>query len=289
LQTVLITGGAGSVGRDLAAMFIANGDRIRLFDLPQMDYTFAAGWANAEIVKGDITDAATVAAAVKGTDAIVHLAALLPPASERSRERTELVNVKGTGTIVEAIRREAPAARLVFSSSVSTYGDTTKSTPPITVSHSQQALDLYAESKIAGEKLMMDAIENYTILRISGISIPAFLEPPSPWPFMREQRMEFINRTDVVKSLFAAASAPGAAHKVLNVAGGSTWRMLGYQYVQRFYEVMDLPVEEATYMDTPGWCDWYETTDSQAILGYQDTTFPAFLDLLAKAVEEALG
>ncbi len=289
MKTVLITGGAGSVGRDLAALFLENGDRVRIFDLPHLDFGFAANWKSAEVVKGDITDSAAVRGAVKRADAVVHLAALLPPASERSRDKTHAVNVQGTETVVEAIRRESPRARLVFSSSVSTYGDTTNSAPPIRGSHSQSALDLYPESKIEGEKLIMASPVDYTILRIAGISIPAFLEPPSPWPFMRDQRMEFVNRLDVVKSLFVATHSPAAARRVLNIAGGPSWQMLGHEYVEKFYAVMDIPVEEAKFMDTPGWFDWYDTEESQAILGYQETSFPLFLDLLAKAVEEALA
>lgn len=289
MKTVLITGGAGSVGRDLAAMFLRNGDRVKVFDLPHLDYSFASGWSNTEVAKGDITDAAAIREAVRGVDAVVHLAALLPPASEKSRDRTFAVNVQGTETIVEAILREAPGARLVFSSSVSTYGDTTASAPPIRTDHPQSALDLYAESKIEGEKLIISSPVCYAILRISGIAIPAFLEPPSPWPFMPDQRMEFVNRLDVVKSLLAAAHAPAAANKVLNIAGGPGWQMLGHQYIAKFYEVMDIPVEEATHMDTPGWFDWYDTADAQAALGYQETGFPVFLDQLAAAVAEALG
>ena len=40
---------------------------------------------------------------------------------------------------------------------------------------------------------------------------------------------------------------------------------------------------------TPGWLDWYDTAESQALLGYQRTTFADYCALLAKAVEEAIG
>ena len=35
-----------------------------------------------------------------------------------------------------------------------------------------------------------------------------------------------------------------------------------------FYEVMGAPVELATYREAPGWMDWYDTEESQRILGY---------------------
>ena len=87
----------------------------------------------------------------------MHLAAILPPASERNRERTLSINVDGTINIIRAMEANAREAVLVFSSSVSTYGDTTSETPPVRVEHPQTALDIYAESKIASERLVRQA------------------------------------------------------------------------------------------------------------------------------------
>ncbi|MDY7077737.1 MAG: hypothetical protein SXV54_12525 [Chloroflexota bacterium] len=49
------------------------------------------------------------------------------------------------------------------------------------------------------------------------------------------------------------------------------------------------PFEIATYATSPGWLDWYDTSESQAALGYQRTLFPQFLELLRKATEAALA
>ena len=68
-----------------------------------------------------------------GVSAVMHLAAILPPASERNRERTLAINVDGTMHIIRAMEANAREAVLVFSSSVSTYGDTTSETPPVRV------------------------------------------------------------------------------------------------------------------------------------------------------------
>ena len=50
-----------------------------------------------------------------------------------------------------------------------------------------------------------------------------------------------------------------------------------------------LPAEEAEYIRHPGYFDWYETAESQAVLTYQRTSFACFLELLELAIEEALG
>jgi UDP-N-acetylenolpyruvoylglucosamine reductase len=94
----------------------------------------------------------------------------LPPASEASRERTFAINVEGTSTILRAMAAGTTDAVLVFSSSVSTYGDTRAEPPPVGVAHPQRALDIYAESKIASEGRIRESSVDAVILRIAGIS-----------------------------------------------------------------------------------------------------------------------
>ena len=286
---VLITGGAGSVGRQLVEMFAEAGRAVRVFDLPMMDFSGLEGRDGIDIVKGDITDADGVRAAVDGVDAVLHLAAILPPNSERDRELTFRVNVGGTQNIIDAMEQVNPNARLVFTSSISTYGDTSGDEPPVRVGHSQSAIDIYADSKIEGEKLILESSLNNTVsLRIAGISVPAFLEPPTPWPFMEDQRVEMVHRDDVADALFASASAPEAGGKIFNIGGGPTWQLHGRDYVKDFYEVMGAPIELATYRDTPGWMDWYDTEESQRILGYQNRSYQHYIGEMQAIIQEMM-
>ena len=92
-KPVLITGGAGSVGRQLAGMLLAQGRTVRIFDLPFMDFEGLEGEEGVEVIKGDITDASIVTEAVLGVGGVLHLAAILPPNSEKDRDFTFKVNV----------------------------------------------------------------------------------------------------------------------------------------------------------------------------------------------------
>ena len=288
-QAVLITGGAGSVGRQLVDMFVEAGCSVRVFDLPMMDFSGLEDRDEIEIVRGDITDADGVRSAVEGVDAILHLAAILPPNSERDRDLTFRVNVGGTQNIIAAMESVNPQARLVFTSSISTYGDTSSEDPPVRVGHSQSAIDIYADSKIEGEKLIFESsLSNTVSLRIAGILVPAFLEPPSPWPFMEDQRVEMVHRDDVADALFASASAPEAGGKIFNIGGGPTWQLYGRDYVRDFFEVMGAPVEMATYRETPGWMDWYDTEESQRILGYQNRSYQHYIGEMQAIIQEMM-
>jgi nucleoside-diphosphate-sugar epimerase len=281
-----VTGGAGSVGRGVALLLAARGQRVRVFDLPGCDFSALEG--TVEIVAGDITDPRAVREAAAGVDVALHLAALLPPNSERDRGKTMAVNVGGTENLIAALARENPGAHLVLSSSVCVYGDTSAREPPVCVTAPYQAVDVYAESKIEAERCATAGPLPYTVLRISGVSVPAFLAPPPAWPFQADQRIEFVCRDDVVAALAACVEVE-AAGRTLNVAGGATWRVRGREYVARFNEVMGLPPEEGSYIERPGYFDWYDTAEAQAILGYQQTSLDRFFDLLDAAIEAALG
>jgi nucleoside-diphosphate-sugar epimerase len=286
---VLITGGAGSVGRILVSRLRQDERPVRVFDLPSMNYAGLEGVDGIEVIKGDITSVDTVRRAVDGVEAVIHLAAILPPASERDRAKTFAVNVDGTGHIVRALESLAPQAMLVFSSSVSTYGDTTQEPSPVRTSHAQRAIDVYAESKIVGEQVLCESWATWVILRIAGIAVPAFQEPPAVWPFMPDQRVELVHRDDVVTAIHHVTTAPVARGKIFNIAGGATWQTTGREYVERLYDLLGVPPEEAKFRTTPGWVDWYDTQESEQLLSYQNTPYGTFLAQIEAEVAHLMG
>ncbi len=285
---VLVTGGAGSVGKRVVQRLCKEGYAVRVFDLPNMDYAGLEGTEGIEVLRGDITQLTSVQQAVEGVSAVIHLAALLPPTSEQCRELTFTVNVEGTSRVAEALKRVNPNAPLVFSSSISTYGDTTGAKSPVTIDHPQQALDIYAESKIVAEKFLRESYPNAVILRISGISVPSIQSPPEVWPFMTNQRIEFIHRDDVVSALCAAAKVEEAKGQVFNIAGGVTWRITGRTYIKDYYDLLGVPIEEARFQEHPGWCDWYDTEESQRVLRYQNTSYQAHLGQLRDEIKKMM-
>jgi nucleoside-diphosphate-sugar epimerase len=287
---ILITGGAGSVGRLLVQRCREAALTVRVFDLPFCDFSGLEGEHGIEVIKGDITKASNVVEAVRGVGAVAHLAALLPPASEANRDRTFAINVEGTASILRAMTANAPEAVLVFSSSVSTYGDTRADTPPVQVTHSQTALDIYAESKIASEARIRESSVDSVVLRIAGVSVPVLQEPPEVWPFTAEQRLEMVHRDDVVTALFKSLITPEARGKTLNIGGGPTWQIHGRQYVADHFELLGVPVEMASFRgeDEPGWVDWYDSAEAQRLLDYQHHSYEDYLNTLRQEVARML-
>lgn len=287
MKKLLITGGAGSMGRELSIALSNKGYKVYAYDIPVANFTGLDQYGITGI-KGDITDPDSIGEAIRGMDMVVHLAALLPPVSERSWDVTHTVNVLGTKNLVDAIAAQGRKTRLIFSSTVASYGDTTKLEPPITTETPQNPNSNYSRSKVEAEQHILKSGIPYTILRVSGVVLAALMDPPS-WPFIANQRVEFVYRGDVVSALIAAVEKEESTNRILIIAGGLTWQMQGDQFVKEFLEVLDIPFEDAEYAEKPVYSDWYDTTESQRILGYQNTSFPQFLGLLREAVDVAIN
>jgi len=148
---VLVTGAAGLLGRHVVAELRDHGVRVRGFDR-------RAGDADIEWRVGDVTDADAVRAAVRGTDAVLHIAAI-PNIWSGDAQTIIRVNTLGTFNVFEAAEA-AGVRRVVFCSSDSVVGYTVREGrmlppryAPIDIRHPLQATDPYAVSKIIGEDI----------------------------------------------------------------------------------------------------------------------------------------
>ncbi|MAT91816.1 MAG: oxidoreductase [Halioglobus sp.] len=121
---VLITGGTGFVGSHVARQLLAAGHEVRLLvrDAARAAAIYAGDERQPQLLVGDITDAASVRAAVEGCDALVHAAAGTPIRSE-SVEQMFAVNVGGVKNVVAAAL-EAGVARIVCLSSITAIFNT---------------------------------------------------------------------------------------------------------------------------------------------------------------------
>jgi dTDP-L-rhamnose 4-epimerase len=127
VETVLITGGAGFIGRHVTRNLLNRGYRVRILD-PLIDQVHqgqrpADLHKDAELIIGDVRDADAVARAVKGADNVIHLAAEVGVGqSMYAVERYVSVNDVGTATLFEALIKH-PVRRAVVASSMSIYGE----------------------------------------------------------------------------------------------------------------------------------------------------------------------
>jgi nucleoside-diphosphate-sugar epimerase len=148
---ILVTGAAGLLGRFVVDELLRSGARIRGLDRRQGD-------AAIEWHVGDVTDPALAAAAVKGADAVMHIAAI-PNIWSGDGQTIMRVNTLGTYTVLDAAEA-AGIKRMVFCSSDSVAGYTVREGrmlppryAPLDLDHPLLATDPYAMSKVLGEQL----------------------------------------------------------------------------------------------------------------------------------------
>lgn len=127
-DTVLITGGAGFIGRHVARALLERGDNVRVLD-SLLDQIHPSGRLPDEmrgVVEpfiGDIRDPVLVRCALAGADKVIHLAAEVGVGqSMYAVERYVSVNDHGTAVLFQQLI-ENPAERVVTASSMSIYGE----------------------------------------------------------------------------------------------------------------------------------------------------------------------
>lgn len=152
-KQVLVTGATGFIGGRLAErLIIEEGVRLRGLARSPAKGRWLAG-LGAEIVPGDLTEPASLQAAMAGCQLVFHAAAWVSEGG--SRAEVWAVNVNGTQNVVEAAL-SAGVERLVHVSSCAVYGslqqgDIDETTP------TRMRGNLYGDSKVAAEAVVFDA------------------------------------------------------------------------------------------------------------------------------------
>ncbi len=153
VQSILVTGGAGTLGRALAPLLLREGYRVRLLDIVPPEAA-----PGAEALQGDIRLVDDVRRAIAAMDALVHTAAWhgIHLRDHPAEDFWEL-NVEGTRNVYEAAA-QAGVSRAVFSSTMGVYGDSRRPSPggPAVRVHEDLPLlpaDIYGLSKLLGEEI----------------------------------------------------------------------------------------------------------------------------------------
>jgi UDP-glucose 4-epimerase len=230
---VLVTGGAGFIGSHVVDRLAAHGHEPVIFDLIHSPHHAPA---EVKTVVGDLADRDATRRAVRGCDAVIHLAAVADVNDVVADPiRADRINVHGTQMILEAARQEE-IARVVYGSTVWVYGnapaegDLDEDAPLALPSH------LYTATKIAGEMYCRSYNSLYggehTILRFGipygprarpAAVVPAFIARAQSGEALTiagdgRQTRQFVYVEDLAEGVVAGL-IPAAADRVFNLVG----------------------------------------------------------------------
>jgi CDP-paratose 2-epimerase len=127
---VLVTGGAGFIGANLANRLLSEGERVVLYDdlsRPNVERNLAwlRGLHGDRVahVRADVRDAVALAEAVSGASRVFHLAAQVAVTTSLESPTTDLeVNTLGTLRLLEAVRARPRPPSVIFTSTNKVYG-----------------------------------------------------------------------------------------------------------------------------------------------------------------------
>ncbi len=241
-RRVLITGGGGFIGSNLARRLLERGDQVRVLD------NFSTGNRRnladvvdeIEVVEGDLRSYERVHNATRGVEVVFHQGALPSvPRSVQDPLTTGAVNVEGTLNVLLAARDEG-VRRVVFASSSSVYGNT--GTLPRVETQFPDPISPYAVSKLASERYCVSFARVYGLETVTlryfnvfgprqdptsqyAAVVPRFIaavEAGEAVPIYGdgEQSRDFTYIENVLEANVRAAEAAEASGHVINVATG---------------------------------------------------------------------
>ena len=243
-KKVLVTGGLGFIGSNLARELVALGAKVTLLDclLPQFggNRRNVAGLERKLRIKiADVRDHAELGRLVRGQQFVFNLAgqtshwdSMVDPASDLD------INCRAQLALLEQCRQHAPEARIVFASTRQIYGR--PDYLPVDEQHPLRPVDVNGINKLAGESfhLLYARVHGLaaTALRLTntigprmrikdarqtfvGVWIRAMIEQRPFEVWGGQQRRDFTFVDDAVEAFLRAAVSPRAVGQVFNLGG----------------------------------------------------------------------
>lgn len=191
-KNVLITGGAGFIGSNIAHALVTQGAAVTIVDamLPLYGgnlFNLQGIREKIEFIEGDVRDAGLMNKVVAGKDIVYHMAAQVSYIDSKDQPFLDLdINGKGHLTVMEAVRQYAPTARVLFASSRMVYGKIR--TLPVSEEHPTDPLSMYGIHKLLGEKYCRYYSETFGLDTIS-VRIP---NPYGPRQQMKHNKYSIV-------------------------------------------------------------------------------------------------
>jgi nucleoside-diphosphate-sugar epimerase len=321
VTTILITGAFGQVGKRCTQILLDRGRTVVAMDL-RTDQTVAAaeelsaGEHSGTLIPAyiDLLDAEAVRDVVTThqPEAIIHLAAIVSPLSYRKPALAREVNVGGTENLLAAGAALPRPPLFLMASSAAVYGSRNPYRYPARITPDTPAnpIDQYGQDKVLAEAAVRASGLPYALFRLAGVASPDtqgsingdYLALMRSMP--GDNRIHMVDARDVGLAFANGVDREATiASKVLLIGGGESYVMLQRDLqddmmaaagLGRLGPAASLPGDPD---DDRGWSftGWYDTTEAQALLDFQEHDWHQTLDWIAQSqgrrriVARALG
>lgn len=290
-KNILLTGASGTVGFEALMQLIDKKTyNVTVFDkeTKQSSLKLLPYQNEVNIIFGDISDAKDLEP-IKDIDYVIHLAAVIPPVADDFPELAKKVNLMGTQNLLNQLEKHSPNAFLMYSSSISVYGDRIlqpfiKVGDPLLPSEG----DFYATTKIAAEEYIQKSKLDYTIFRLAAIMgnhkisklmfhqpLDTSLEIATP----RDTARAFVNGIEKQNEL---------SKRIFNLGGGEKCRASYEDFLQRSFTIFGLGklnFPKHAFADKNFHCGYYADGDAlEKIVHFRQDTIDDYFKMEADKV-----
>jgi len=296
-SVVLVTGGLGLVGAETVRRLASDGVHVVATDLdmPANRKKAQALPANAEVRWADLTDDAQVQQLIAevSPQAIIHLAAAIPPGLYRNPAVARRVNVDATANLIRAADAQDDPSRFVLASSNAVWGSRNphRCSDLLTAEHPVRPTDLYGRHKADAEKLVKASSLDWVVLRLGGV----ISVDPKAMPFSKDAlffqsclpsdgRVHMVDIRDVATA-FAHAITADVVGETLLIAGDDSHKVRQGEVGPTLAAARGMtdvlphgltgnPDNDDDWFVT----DWMDTSRAQQALGFQQHSWPDMVE-----------
>ncbi|MFW9970163.1 MAG: NAD-dependent epimerase/dehydratase family protein [Candidatus Odinarchaeota archaeon] len=290
---MLLTGAFGNVGQNTLKQLIVRKHDVTCFDLPnspnKKTCTKLSKKLQFKIIWGNILNKKDLNNALKGIECIIHLAAIIPPLSEKNPELTHRVNVDGTRNLIDIAQTLPNKPRFIIASSASVHGVTIHLEPPVRVDSPLDPSDNYSRAKVECENMVRESGLPWIILRLAAVSVEKIPRKFDTLLFEMplDQRIEFISSNDCGIA-FANAVTTNDINRIFLIGGGEGCQLLERDFLNGFFDAFGLKLlpekafKVAKKKEDWFYIDWMDTKESQEVLQFQTMTFQQYVNKMKK-------
>jgi nucleoside-diphosphate-sugar epimerase len=294
-QRILVTGASGTVGKEVVYQLLEEPDKydVSVFDLNTKSSArfFGQVKSNIKVYFGDLGNEDAVVQACKEKDAVIHLAAIIPPLADDNHALAEKVNVRGTRNLINGIQKYSPSAFLLYSSSISVYGDRLqnpwiKAGDPLVPCER----DYYAKTKLKAEKLIRENVAYWTIFRLTAI-MGTKNHGVSPLMFHMplETKMEICTPADTARAFVSALRHQKELEQgIYNLSGGLDCRITYRDFIRRSFEISGMGKPDfasKSFAEKNFHCGYYADGDTlEEILHFRRDSIEDYFDQLKQSI-----
>lgn len=286
-KRILITGAFGRLGKVLTEKARSCDWQLVCTDLESATTAQEVEhWRNQgiEVILGDLRNADFIEDLIQNRtsnlDAVIHMAAIVPPMPEIDSKLSYEVNVIATSKLLKALEKLTQPPFFIFTSSYNVYGVPLSNHSVKSASDGVVASDFFGTHKIEAEQLVKDCKLPWSIARLGAVldanttsrtskklmNIAFEMSPDIP--------SECIHTDDAVLAIFNLISKQQQANqKILLIGGGLPCRVTHFDLMNVYFQAWGLKIKPAVFGRDRHACHWLDTKESQTLLQYQQHSY----------------